>query len=1711
MTRSAGERAAILVLGMHRSGTSALARLLNVLGAELPEQLLGPGWGNPLGHWEALRLLEINEEALAAIDRAWDDPRAIPRRWFRSRAAYRFQERLGDAIAAAYGDAPLILIKDPRICRLAPLYIDVLDARGIEPLVILPLRHPVEVIRSIEERNCIDPLTIELLWVRYLLEAEEATRPCTRVWTSFECLLDNWEATVQRITDGLGIAWPNGFEKVAAQVPSILRSRHRHYNVNHDPAPALLGLLTLRTWQAAQLGLAGDETAARAAFDEIRVTITELDRLSLPQQERIDQRLAGAESGRQQLQELLTSSQIAGSEANARCERLNQELQERATQIAQLQMDLTKMQAELVELRATAGAANKARTAAEDRARRSSVQVRRSEEARSVAQERLRQLSVRVAASEEARAAAEESARQASAKRNQMLGSLTWRAAHPFHRLAKRFPLSIRTPFYKLLDSILRLAYKTFQITLEQPNPPRALPLPHEQNSSFAEAIPRLEVPTQERYLQWISEREHRNYCVSNSHHSEREGIRISFLIAGREHGESLARTLESIRKQTSPAWEAVVGLRRNEYNVFQEIKRLFSEDQGFILTGLDSSDKAFELSNVLPVAKGDFVAVLDPGDVLSPFAVEEIEAALRRDPNCDIWYSDEDRLSDSGERQEPYFKPEWSPELLYASNYFGRLTVAKRQLVVDIGGFDQDLSAAVEWDLNLRLTEVSSRIRRITRVLCHREPGSDRDRSFPGTVNASFHRAAIEKFWLARGIPARIETQSDGTQRSVWDLDNPPLVSIIIPNKNRHTLLQMCMAGILENTDYERKEVIVVDNASDDQDTVAYYEELRQHPELKIVHFNRPFNYSAICNYGASFATGELLLFLNNDIEVRSSDWLKELVRFAMRPGVGVVGTKLVYPSHALQHAGVVVGMHLCGLVFRKAPENEWGIFGSPNVPRNYLAIMGACQLVRREVFARVGGFDEGYQQANSDIALCLHASRAGYRIAYTPFASLVHREGASRGYTNPLGDLQRTAAEIQRLGFTDDPYFHPELSATNPIPTLCLGEEPSIRENLEQDISRLLSSVPSASALDLHNDQEIQRQTNLPREGFLWAPQQVDAIDDHWSAARYCIDLLRDRFDLRLRFPFALSGGCSGEFFKWATSRGADELGLPKKARDQIQLAFEKRLSARARQLLYFRDDLREAFPIGLTPIGRRELFCWFIRHGPGEANLRLEEIWWFFLECAEKPARELVETYLFTPEWQRAYPDGLTIFGRRALANWLAAKFDITEDWIDPERWPVQMTPAQQIRLAYHAREHWQDRHPDALMTLGGAHGLLAWLETLDSGLSDDVRRWCCELDLANTATELIVPGVNVIGHFCYPSGLRTSVEAIRDGLNQAGVALSLRDVRTDTSDDPYHADYSALEYYQTTILHLQPEPFFETAFSRADMFERAPRTYRIAYWYWELDVVPESWRKQWSMVDEVWAASNFVADALRKRLGGRVYTMFPGVQLGKFQPRPRSYFGLPDNGKFTFAFAFHMTSVMERKNPLGLIQAFRQAFAANEPVALVLKTTFGDRHPQLMQQLCAAADGANVTIINQVFTRDETLSLINVCDAYISLHRSEGLGLTMAEAMLLGKPVIATRYSGNVDFMDDSNSLLIDCQLVKLAKTIRPYDADGYWAEPSLEHAARVLREVYENQEWAAKLGAKAESDLNKRASTASAGLRMAKRLAEISALRRSSPG
>ncbi|MGJ7606399.1 glycosyltransferase [Variovorax sp. LT1R20] len=1290
--------------------------------------------------------------------------------------------------------------------------------------------------------------------------------------------------------------------------------------------------------------------------------------------------------------------------------------------------------------------------------------------------------------------AANERANAALTQQREIQNSISWRITAPLRKAADAMPEPMRAN--------LRRGAKAAWWALtpwRMPERLRALRMKRPEEASLG-GTP----DPEDAYGAWIAGTETRSALAGDAP----QAPQLSFLLAAERDPEALLRTLASLRSQASRRWEALVAVETGDAGAaIQSALDTLAKEPRIVRVAVPEGSRSRGLAVCAAQATGEFVALLEAGDIVAAGALDEIASALARAPHSDIVYGDEDEISAEGFRQNPYFKPGWSPDLLYAFNYFGRLTLLRASVVRAAGGVDPTLEAGAEWDLNLRASEQAGVVTRIPKVLCHRKTGGNRERAGPQTPEAAGHREALRRHWVRHGVDAAIETQPDGTQRATWALAHQPLVSIIVPTKDKVDLLRTCIDGLLTGTDYGNTEIILVDTGSVELQTQAYYEELRHLTQVSIVHFSKKFNYSAACNHGASFARGELLLFLNNDIEVLSRDWLQEMVRFAQRPGVGVVGTQLLYPDGQLQHGGVGVGVHLCGLMYRSAESGAWGVFGSADHPRNWLAIMGACQLVSREAFERVGGFDEAYLVACSDVALCLNIWRAGYRTAYAPHARLRHHEGATRGTVNPTLDMQRLADDIRLLGIDEDPYLHPELDAREPIPALRLGGAPTVRESLMADTRALGSLMLPATVLDLSNDRTCLEAAGLPREDVVWPPEPAHRIADTWSAARWCLDLLRTRPDIARRFPQALSGGTDGEFGRWIANEGGKALHLSGSARALVAGCLSMDLGARARQTYLFHDDIKTPLPHGLLPTGQFELFQWFMRQGRQATGLRLEEVWWLLREASEQPAVELLRAYAFAPAWQTLYPDGLTMFGRRAFAAWFGATYRVKDAWADPTHWQVDMTPAAQIRTAYLAREDWRLQHPRALDDARHATVLIEWLATPAAAQSAEVAAWCAALDTAQVAAEMVAPGVNVIGHFSYPSGLRVSVEALVEGLQRVGVQTSLRDLKTDRKDDPTHAKFDGFEDFGTTLIHAQPEPFFDQAFARSDLHERSPRTYRIGYWYWEFDSIPESWVAHAEKVDEVWAATEFVARGLRARLAQPVRTLFPGVKLGPFERRPRSYFGLRDE-PYTFLFTFHMMSVMERKNPIGLIRAFARAFGDDDTVQLVLKTSFGDRHPQQFEALqAAAAAAANVTIINEVYSPEDVLSLMDACDAYVSLHRSEGLGLTMAEAMLMGKPVIATNFSGNVDFMDSSNSLLVDYELVKLGKSIPPYDAHLEWAEPSEAHAAELMRRVFDNQAWAAELGAAAKASAERALSLDVAGQKAADRLAEIRAQQR----
>ena len=281
----AAGRVAIVVAGMHRSGTSLLAHLLTCLGAHLPDKQLGPGTGNVLGHWEPLRLVALNDRILRTLGRSAIDPRPMPAGWRGSRHAEAFVGRIMRRIDEDYGDAPLLVIKDPRLCRLLPLYAAALERLDIDLRVVLCARHPHEVVQSLAARDGTEAAVAGMLWARHVIEAEAQSRPYRRAWTSFDALLGDCEGVAGALGRSLGLPWLAGAGRRGADVAAIARSDQRHWAANDgDPASPFLE----RIWQAVRRGLAGGEDEARALFDESRALLDEFDRYHQAREQRLE-------------------------------------------------------------------------------------------------------------------------------------------------------------------------------------------------------------------------------------------------------------------------------------------------------------------------------------------------------------------------------------------------------------------------------------------------------------------------------------------------------------------------------------------------------------------------------------------------------------------------------------------------------------------------------------------------------------------------------------------------------------------------------------------------------------------------------------------------------------------------------------------------------------------------------------------------------------------------------------------------------------------------------------------------------------------------------------------------------------------------------------------------------------------------------------------------------------------------------------------------------------------------------------------------------------------------------------------------------------------------------------------------------------------------------------------------------------------------------
>jgi glycosyltransferase involved in cell wall biosynthesis len=506
-----------------------------------------------------------------------------------------------------------------------------------------------------------------------------------------------------------------------------------------------------------------------------------------------------------------------------------------------------------------------------------------------------------------------------------------------------------------------------------------------------------------------------------------------------------LTKAIQSVLDQLYPHWElCIADDASTEPHVRAVLERFAArEPRVKVLFRPVNGHICAATNSALTLATGPLLALFDHDDVLAPTALYEVAAAADMHPDAQLIYSDEDKIDVEDHRFDPYFKPDWNPDLNHGQNYISHLTVYRTALVRELGGFRPGFEGSQDWDLLLRATEriPPSAIHHIPKLLYHwrAAPGSTALQLAEKSYPADAARRALEDHFQRLGQAVELLPVPGDHWRVKYPVPSPaPLVSLILPTRNALKYIRQAVTSILEKTDYPNFEIIIVDNGSDDPETLAYFAHATGDVRVRVLPYHAPFNYSAINNFAVRAAQGELVALLNNDVEAIHPGWLTEMVSQASRPGIGAVGAMLYYPLNTVQHAGVILGLGgVAGHPFKEFPRGDQGQKNRLRLVQNYSAVTAACLLIRKDRFLEVGGFNEkDLPIAFNDVDLCCKLIAAGYRNLWTPYAEFYHHESATRGVEDTPEKKARFQAEIDYMMNTwgsllmADPAYNPNLT---------------------------------------------------------------------------------------------------------------------------------------------------------------------------------------------------------------------------------------------------------------------------------------------------------------------------------------------------------------------------------------------------------------------------------------------------------------------------------------------------------------------------------------------------------------------------------------------------------------------------------------------------------------------------------------------------------
>jgi GT2 family glycosyltransferase len=506
-----------------------------------------------------------------------------------------------------------------------------------------------------------------------------------------------------------------------------------------------------------------------------------------------------------------------------------------------------------------------------------------------------------------------------------------------------------------------------------------------------------------------------------------------------------LQEVIDSVRAQSYSNWElCIADDASTEPHVRQMIDRWAADDHRIRAIYRSERGGISRATNeALSGAKGSIITFLDHDDVLHVDAIGELVKRFA-EGDVDVVYTDHDALGEDGVRRFPFFKPDFSLDLLLTQMYIGHLVAFSRALLDTVGGLRERFDGAQDYDLMLRCVAAGARIGHVPKILYHwrQHAGSTSSNADSKPYAHTAGANALQDYLDSVSAGARVD---DSPYTFCYDVRYPlgdvePKASIIIPTRDGVDLLKTCVNSILDKTDYANYEIIVVDNGSVQPETLAWFERRKALGHIRVIDAPVPFNWSHLNNLAAAQADGEVFVFLNNDTEVLDGDWLRRLCENALRPNIGVVGPLLLYPDGTIQHAGVVVGMGgWADHVFKALqPAHMQVLYTSPVMRRNVLAVTGACMVIARDKFVRLGGFDEDFVVCGSDVELCLRAFRQGLLNVYLPEPRLVHHESKTRDpRAIPENDFVLSAKAYSPYREDGDPYFSRNLDHMLPVPS--------------------------------------------------------------------------------------------------------------------------------------------------------------------------------------------------------------------------------------------------------------------------------------------------------------------------------------------------------------------------------------------------------------------------------------------------------------------------------------------------------------------------------------------------------------------------------------------------------------------------------------------------------------------------------------------------